>query len=72
VAFWATWRYPDLTAHAEYLAKIIDTTLTQEMRSIRQNGNTLSNQLCKQYPILTEKPVIAERVVHAVQEAFAD
>ena len=98
------WRYPDLTAHAEYLAKIIDTTLTQEMRkearflkandqarstikqfleapdneldsiirSIRQNGNALSNQLCKRYPILTEKPVIGERVVDAVQRAFAN
>ena len=98
------WRYPDLTAQSEYLAKIIDTTLTQEMRkeahflkandqarnaikqfleapdneldsiirSIRQNGNALSNQLCKRYPILSEKPVIAERIVHAVQQAFTD
>ncbi|WP_288842275.1 Fic family protein [uncultured Deefgea sp.] len=98
------WRYPDLTAHAEYLAKIIDTTLTQEMRkearflkandqarnaikqfleapdneldgiirSIRQNGNALSNQLCKRYPIFAEKPNIGDRVIHAVQEAFAD
>jgi len=98
------WRYPDLTAHAEYLAKIIDTTLTQEMRkearflkandqarsaikqfleapdneldsiirSIRQNGNALSNQLCKRYPILAEKPVIGEQIVNAVQQAFVD
>lgn len=98
------WRYPDLTAHAEYLAKIIDTTLTLEMRkeahflkandqarsaikqfleapdneldsiirSIRQNGNVLSNQLCKRYPILNEKPVLGERVVEAVKLAFAD
>ena len=27
-----TWRYPDLTAHAIYLAQVIDDTLTQEMR----------------------------------------
>jgi hypothetical protein len=98
------WRYPDLTAHTEYLAKIIDTTLTQEMRkeahflkandqarsaikqfleatdneldgiirSIRQNGNALSNQLCKRYPILAENGVIGERVVDVVQQAFDD
>jgi hypothetical protein len=98
------WRYPDLTAHAEYLAKIIDTTLTQEMRkeahflkandqartaikqflevpdneldsmirSIRQNGNALSNQLCKRYPIFVGKSVIGEKVVDAVKRAFGD
>lgn len=98
------WRYPDLTAHAEYLAKIIDTTLTQEMRkearflkandqarsaikqfleapdneldsiirSIRQNGNALSNQLFKRYPILTKKPLLGEQVVDAVKQAFGD
>ncbi|VVO71540.1 hypothetical protein PS838_01318 [Pseudomonas fluorescens] len=27
-----TWRYPDLTAHAVYLAQVIDDALTQEMR----------------------------------------
>lgn len=27
-----TWRYPDLTAHAIYLAQVIDDTLTTEMR----------------------------------------
>lgn len=26
------WRYPDLTAHAEYMADVIDMTLTHEMR----------------------------------------
>lgn len=26
------WRYPDLTAHAMYLAQVIDETLTLEMR----------------------------------------
>lgn len=98
------WRYPDLTAHAEYLATVIDTTLTHEMRkeahflkandqaraaikefleapdneldgiirSIRQNGNALSHQLCKRYPILTEKQAIGERIVYAVKQAFAD
>ncbi len=97
------WRYPDLTAHVEYLAKIIDTTLTLEMRkeahflkandqarsaikqfleapdneldsiirSIRQNGNALSNQLCKRHPILNENHGIGERIVHVVQQAFA-
>jgi len=27
------WRYPDLTAHAEYLGQIIDQTIRQEMRA---------------------------------------
>ena len=27
------WRYQDLTSHVEYMARVIDTTLTQEMRS---------------------------------------
>lgn len=98
------WRYPDLTAHVIYLAEVIDTTLTHEMRaearflqanddarkgvkqfleapdheldriirSIRQNGNCISNQLRKRYPLLTEKPGLGERIVHAVVAAFDD
>jgi len=27
------WRYQDLTSHVEYMARVIDTTLTQEMRN---------------------------------------
>jgi hypothetical protein len=28
----SVWRYPDLTEHSEYLARIIDQTINQEMR----------------------------------------
>ncbi|MBI3146199.1 MAG: Fic family protein [Pseudogulbenkiania sp.] len=98
------WRYPDLTAHVGYLAKVIDGTLTHEMRaearflqandnareaiknfleapdneldgiirSVRQNGNSISNQLRKRYPLLAEKPQLGERIVQAVTEAFAE
>jgi len=49
-----------------------DNELDSIIRSIRQNGNALSNQLRKRYPILNEKPVIGQRIVHAVQQAFED
>ncbi|MDQ5909270.1 MAG: hypothetical protein QG599_1365 [Pseudomonadota bacterium] len=97
-----TWRYPDFTAQAVYLAGVIDATLTGEMRneagflrandrarkaikavleapdheldamirSIRENGNTLSNHLRKRYPRLAESPELGERIVQAVAEAF--
>lgn len=97
------WRYPDLTAHAIYLAQVIDTTLTHEMRqeaqflqsnenarhaikqfleapdneldklihSIRGNGYVLSGKLRKQYPVLEQRPGLAERLVEAVRDAFA-
>lgn len=98
------WRYPDLTAHAIYLAGVIDDTLTREMRmearflqandnarrgikgfleapdheldaiirSVRENGLSLSNQLRKRYPLLAERPELGERIVQVVGEAFAD
>ncbi|MFC7419536.1 hypothetical protein ACFQNF_06550 [Iodobacter arcticus] len=49
-----------------------DNELDSIIRSIRQNGNTLSNQLCKQYPILAENAGIGEQIVDAVQLAFGD
>jgi len=98
------WRYPDLTAHVGYLAKVIDQTLTHEMRdearflqanerarqaikqeleapdndldviirSVRENNNRISNKLTKRYPLLADKPALAERIREAVAEAFAD
>ena len=98
------WRYPDLTAHVDYLAGVIDTTITHEMRaearflksndkarqsikrfleapdneldsmirSVQQNGNSISNQLGKRYSILLEKPELGEQIVHAVVEAFGE
>ncbi|NHQ86273.1 hypothetical protein HA050_09105 [Iodobacter sp. HSC-16F04] len=49
-----------------------DNELDSIIRSIRQNGNTLSNQLCKRYPILAENVGMGERVIDAVKLAFAD
>lgn len=98
------WRYPDLTAHVAYLAKVVDQTLSHEMRdearflqanerarqaikqvleapdsdldviirSVRENGNRISNKLTKRYPLLADKPMLAERILEAIVEAFAD
>jgi hypothetical protein len=49
-----------------------DNELDSIIRSIRQNGDTLSNQLCKRYPILAEDVGMDERVVDAVRQDFAD
>ena len=49
-----------------------DNELDSIIRSIRQNGNALSNQLCKRYPTLAENAGIGERLVYAVQQAFGD
>ncbi|PHV02645.1 hypothetical protein [Iodobacter sp. BJB302] len=49
-----------------------DNELDSIIRSIRQNGNALSNQLCKRYPILAENAGMGERIVDAVKQAFAD
>ena len=54
--------------HLEFLAP--DNELDSIIRSIRKNGNVLSNQLCKRYPVFKEKPVTGERLVRAVYQAF--
>ncbi|WP_158158479.1 Fic family protein [Pseudomonas sp.] len=96
------WKYPDLTAHAVYLAQVIDSTLTHEMRAeaqflqsneqartrikafleapdneldriihaVRENGNVLSGKLRRKYPLLDQRPELAERLVAAVRTAF--
>jgi len=96
------WKYPDLTAHSVYLAQVIDSTLTHEMRAeaqflqsnekartsikafleapdneldriihaVRENGNVLSGKLRKKYPLLDQRPELAERLVAAVRTAF--
>jgi len=49
-----------------------DNELDGIIRSVRQSGNRLSNQLCKRHPILIEKPELGEQVVQAVKDAFAE
>ncbi|ASL47004.1 Adenosine monophosphate-protein transferase SoFic [Burkholderia sp. AD24] len=98
------WRYPDLTAHVQYLTDVIDATLTHEMRteahflhandtarraiknvleapdndldsiirSVRQNGNSISNSLRKRYPLLGDRPELGAQIVRAVTEAFSE
>ena len=48
-----------------------DNELDSIIRSVRQNGNALSSQLCKRYPILSEEPEIGQGLVEAVWRAFA-
>ncbi|MGE8356209.1 MAG: Fic family protein, partial [Microvirgula sp.] len=49
-----------------------DHELDRIIRSIRQNGNCISNQLRKRYPLLAEKPELGERIVRVVVAAFDD
>lgn len=49
-----------------------DNELDAIIRSIRQNGNSISNQLRKRYPLLAENAQLGERIVLAVADAFAD
>lgn len=97
------WRYPDLTEHVVYTAKLIAHSIHTEMaeearvllrfqraqqrikdmmempdldaariiRSIKENGWTVSGKLAKEYPPLDNK-ALALRLVEAVQSAFED
>jgi hypothetical protein len=49
-----------------------DNELDAIIRSVRQNGNSISNQLRKRYPLLDEKPQLGERIVQPIMAAFAD
>lgn len=40
------------------------------IRSVRENGNQISGKLGKRYPLLLEKPVLAERIIAAISRAF--
>ncbi|ABE35523.1 fic/DOC family protein [Paraburkholderia xenovorans LB400] len=49
-----------------------DNDLDGIIRSVRQNGNSISNNLRKRYPLLDERPELGAQIVEAVAEAFAD
>ena len=97
------WRYPDLTEHVDYTARLIERTLDVEMRqearilvalraaregvknvfeapdgmidrivrSVRETGDTVSNKLRGEFPILDD-PEVARAVVEIVREAFGE
>jgi hypothetical protein len=47
-----------------------DHELDGIIRSVRENGNAISNHLRKRYPRLVEQPELGERIVEAVAMAF--
>jgi hypothetical protein len=49
-----------------------DNDLDSIIRSVRQNGNSISNSLRKRYPLLDERPNLAAQIVNAITEAFAE
>ncbi|RKR37088.1 Fic family protein [Paraburkholderia sp. BL17N1] len=49
-----------------------DIDLDSIIRSIRQNGNSVSNNLRKRYPLLAERPELSTQIVNAITEAFTD
>ncbi|MFM0737905.1 hypothetical protein PQQ51_11740 [Paraburkholderia xenovorans] len=49
-----------------------DTDLDRIIRSIRQNGNSVSNSLRKRYPIFDERPELSTQIIEAVTDAFSD
>lgn len=48
-----------------------DNELDGIIRSVRENGNTISNKLRKRYPLLADNPRLGERIIQVVSEAFA-
>ncbi|MCL6262067.1 Fic family protein [Craterilacuibacter sp. RT1T] len=48
-----------------------DNDLDVIIRSVRENGNRISNKLIKRYPLLEQNPALAEHIVVAVIEAFS-
>ncbi|SIO68033.1 Fic/DOC family protein [Burkholderia sp. GAS332] len=49
-----------------------DNDLDGIIRSVRQNGNSVSNNLRKRYPLFDERPELSAQIVQAVTEAFSD
>lgn len=49
-----------------------DNDLDAIIRSVRQNGNSVSNSLRKRYPLFDERPALIARIVEAITEAFSD
>lgn len=49
-----------------------DHDLDAIIRSMRQNGNVISNQIKKRYPIFSEKPFLVEAIQTAVSKAFEE
>jgi hypothetical protein len=49
-----------------------DNDLDSIIRSVRQNGNSISNHLRKRYPLLDEKPELSAQIVRAISEAFSE
>ncbi len=66
-------RYLKANDSARYLIKNIfeapDSDLDRIIRSIRQNGNVVSNQLKKRYPVFSTEE-LCEEVVQCVRRAF--
>ena len=57
------------TAIKDYL-EAPDRDLDNIIRSVRQNGNKLSNNLRKRYSLLVEQPDLAEQIVVLIVHAF--
>ncbi|HZZ12977.1 MAG TPA: Fic family protein [Paraburkholderia sp.] len=49
-----------------------DHDLDAIIRSVRQNGNSMSNNLRKRYPLFEERPALVPQIVEAITEAFSD
>ncbi|MEN9864772.1 MAG: hypothetical protein RL748_362 [Pseudomonadota bacterium] len=49
-----------------------DHDLDGIIRSVRQNGNVVSNQIKKRYPLLQDKPGLVEAIQVAVVRAFGE
>ena len=48
-----------------------DNELDVIIRSVRQSGNTISNNLRKRFPLLEEKPDLGERIIGVIVDAFS-
>ena len=49
-----------------------DNDLDSIIRSVRQNGNSVSNHLRKRYPLLDDRPELSAQIVQAITGAFSD
>ena len=68
-------RFLQANEHARHAIKQVleapDNDLDVIIRSVRENGNHISNKLIKRYPLLEQNPALAEHIVAAVIEAFS-
>lgn len=64
----AAWRYPDLTEHAEYLARVVEVTIEQEMRKEAGHLRSLRAARERVKEVIEGPDADIDRIIRSVRE----